>query len=471
MIWFKKAGAHPARLIVTSFLLVIGLGTFLLWLPVSVSDGRPLKLVDAFFTAASATCVTGLTVFPVGEKLSLFGQLVLLACIQVGGLGLVTFTTIFLVASGKRLAIAERTAIQDTFQYERDTQLRTLLLYVVRSTLLIEGLGALALTIAWSRQGLFPSIWQTAYYAVFHSVSAFCNAGFSLFPDSLIRFRSDTFVLLSFCALIVSGGLGFIVGFDLWRAFRQVIQNFGPARRRAGEPRRLPRLSVQTRLVVLTTAVLLAFGTLTILLLERGGVFRTMTLGDALLNAFFCSVTPRTAGFNTVDYAAMGGPALAWTMMLMFLGASPGSTGGGIKTSTFALMVANSWSSIRGELRLNLFKRTIPQETVAKASSVIMAAAITVVLAATALMTLEHWGTGPQESQRNLLPLLFETISAFGTVGLSLGITETLTSPGKLLLVLVMLIGRIGPLTLGIAISMRRRRPLYEYAKENVMVG
>lgn len=465
---------HPTQLVVLSFVVVILTGTLLLSLPFATRTGQRMPVVDALFTATSATCVTGLVVVDTGSFFSTFGQLVILGCIQIGGLGLMAFTTVFLVAAGRRLAIADRIAIQESFHHTSTGQLTTLIRYIVIATFTIEATGALLLTLRWWQQGRYATLSETVYHAVFHSVSAFCNAGFGLYADSLTRFQDDPVTILTVSLLIISGGLGFLVGLDVKEYIQQsLFHRFWSRRVRARveaiRPR--PRLSVHSKFVLLTTGALLLIGTVSYYILERRGLLAGMGAGQAWLNAYFCAVTPRTAGFNTVDYAQMGGAGLLCTMVLMFIGASPGSAGGGIKTSSFALLIAFAVSRWLGHTRLHAFKRTVPQESVDKASAVVIAGIALVILAASALMATETSSQPPSESQNQFLSILFETISAFGTVGLSVGQTPLLSDPGRLIVSLVMFLGRTGPLTLALAISLKRSRGEYRYAEENIMVG
>ena len=471
-----RRNLNPGQLVVLSFAFVILLGTALLSLPVATQTGERMPFVDALFTATSATCVTGLVVVDTGTHFSDFGQIVILCCIQIGGLGLMTFTTVFLYLTGNRLAIADRVALQESFQHTPTGSVGRLVKHIVAATFAVEAIGALLLFARWTQLGRFDNTRETIYHSVFHSISAFCNAGFALYPDSLTGFRDDPALVLVFSALIVLGGLGFLVMLDVKEyAQLRLLRRFRPGRVPAQPAERLqrrPRLTVHTKLVLLTTAALLATGTISYYLLERRGLFAGMTEGVAWLNAFFCSVTPRTAGFNTIDYAGMGGAGLLCTMVLMFIGASPGSTGGGVKTSAFGLLVAYAATRWRGQKRLHAFNRTIPRESIDKAGSVVIIAVAVVILAASALMATETRGATPAESRGELVGILFETISAFATVGLSTGETAELTPPGRLIIALVMFVGRTGPLTLALAISVRRRRASqFRYAEENVLVG
>jgi trk system potassium uptake protein TrkH len=471
---FIRRRLKPTQLIVISFALVIFTGAVLLSLPAAVRPGRQLNFIDALFTATSATCVTGLTVVDTGTTFSVFGQIVILSCIQIGGLGLMTFTTVFMVLFGQRLAIADRIAVQESFHHTPMGKISTLIKYIFIATFITEMAGAIVLAVHWARVSRFDTLAETLYMALFHSVSAFCNAGFALFPDNLIGFQRDWIVQLTISSLIVAGGLGFLVGLDI----KEYIQHRFFFRYLSGETRALisalrprPRLSLHTKLVVVTTAALLVVGTVSFYLLERGGLLSAMKEGEAWLNAYFLSVTPRTAGFNTVDYMHMSGAAVLCTMVLMFIGASPGSTGGGIKTSSFGLLVGYSITRLLGQVRLNLFNRTVPQASIDRGAAVVVAAIALIIVASSALMITETYGSNPAQSQGKMVSVLFETISAFGTVGLSIGQTAALTDPGKLIISLVMFMGRAGPLTLALAISIRQSRVQYHYAEENVMVG
>jgi trk system potassium uptake protein TrkH len=470
--WFRPA-SHPAQLIVFSFLLVIAAGTLLLSLP-AATTGERLTLVDAFFTAASATCVTGLVVVDTGTVLSRFGQIVVLACLQIGGLGLMTLTTVFMVVMGHRLAIADRIAIQESYHHTPTGKLRTLVFYIVVATFITEAAGAVLLFARWSYSGQFATWTERIYHSIFHAVSAFCNAGFALYTDSLTRFQNDWITQTIVTGLIVSGGVGFLVSLDVkeylqQRWFRGLWTRTMRDRIEARRPR--PRLSVHSKFVLVVTGVLLIVGTVSYFVLERDRLFGEMTPGQAWLNSWFCAVTARTAGFNTIDYSGMSGAALLCTMVLMLIGASPGSTGGGVKTSTFGVLFAYAIFRWRGHERLNAFGRTIPQETIDRAHSIVVTAVAVVVLAASFLMTTETYTYSYTESQQRFLPVLFETVSAFGTVGLSMGITPTLSVTGKLVIAVVMFIGRIGPLTIAVAVATRSRRGDYRYAEENLMVG
>ena len=454
--------------------MVIALGTILLSLPFATASGERMALVDAFFTAISATCVTGLIVVDTGTHFSLFGQLVILACIQIGGLGLMAFTTIFVVALGNRIAITDRLALQQSFHHSPTSNIRSLVKYILMFTLTAEALGAAILFAHWSIQERFATVGETAYSAVFHSISAFCNAGFSLNADSLVGYNNDPVTVITMASLIILGGIGFLVALDV----KEYIRHRWFARASATRIHdtvqqvvRRPRLSVHSKFVLYTTAALLVIGTVSYYALERNGLFSEMSAGGAWLNSFFASVTARTAGFNTVDYSGMSGAALLCTMVLMFIGASPGSAGGGVKTSTFGVLVSYSITRWLGHRHLNIFGRTVPQLSIDRAAGVVISAVALLIIVASVLMAIETYYLTSLESQRHFLSITFEAISAFGTVGLSMGETNTIGTASKVVLAIVMFLGRIGPLTLALAISPKKAGHRFRYPEENIMVG
>jgi trk system potassium uptake protein TrkH len=435
---------------------VILVGTFLLSLPLAHA-AEPLSVLDALFTATSATCVTGLTVVDTGTRFSPFGQAVVLGLIQVGGLGLMTFAVFAGIALGGRVAFTERVVIQETMHHTPSAGVRRLVRYVLAFTLASEAAGALWLWLR-LREALEPgaAVWS----AVFHSVSAFCNAGFSLFPDSLVRYRGDLAVNLGITGLVILGGLGFLASMELRDQLLARLRRLRP-----------PQATLHTRLVLLVTLVLLVGGAAVYLVLEWGNLLRGLPLGERLLAAWFMSVTPRTAGFNTIDYGQASSETLFFTIFLMFVGASPGSTGGGIKTTTFGLLVALVLARWRGRGRASVFHRTIPHAVMDRALLLAMLAWALVSLAIGLLAAVESGGAPFHSADPRFVALMFEAVSAFGTVGLSTGITPQLAAGSKLVLSALMFAGRVGPLTLVLAVGPRQQGGRYRYAEENVMVG
>jgi trk system potassium uptake protein len=439
-----------------SFAAVIGAGTLLLSLPLA-RGGEPVSLLDALFTATSAVCVTGLTVVDTGTRFSPAGQAIVLALIQVGGLGLMTFAVFVGVVLGRRVAFTDRMVIQDSMHHTPKAGIRRLVRYVLAFTLASEAAGAALLWLRFREE--FPAglaIWQS----VFHSVSAFCNAGFGLRPDNLVRYRGDVIVNLAITGLIVVGGLGFLVNMEVWDQVQARLR---------GRRARVPTL--HARLALTVTAALLLVGTAAFLALEWDNVLRGLPVGERVLAAWFQSVTPRTAGFNTIDFGRVSSDTLLFTIFLMFVGASPGSTGGGIKTTTFGLLVALVVARWRGRGRATVFRRTIPHAVMDRALTLALLAWALVSVAVGLLVATETRGTPFGDAEPRFVALMFEAVSAFGTVGLSTGITASLSGAGKLVLVALMYVGRVGPLTLVLVVGPRSHRGRFRYAEENVMVG
>ncbi|MBN2059646.1 MAG: ATPase [Deltaproteobacteria bacterium] len=447
--------AHPGTLVLVSFLLAIAIGTLLLKLPFSTKTGHILW-VNAIFTATSAVCVTGLVVVDTGSFFTLFGQCVILVLIQIGGLGVMTISVALFRWVGRSISIRHRMAIQDIFAHTPREDIFNLVKSTILFTLSAEIIGAILLSIHWDQQLPFT---RAVYTAIFHSVSAFCNAGFSLFTSSMTQY-SDGFLLNGvMCALIVTGGIGFPVLYDL--------QSWARERKK----QRL-RLSLQTKTVLFTTFFLIVSGAIMFAFLEHHALAATASLSHRLLISVFQSITCRTAGFNTVDISSLREATLAFMVFLMFIGASPGSCGGGVKTTTLALIGAFTLSRVRRKVRVNLFKKSIPVEVVNRSISLILLSigVIGVVL----FMLLVGESPGPRyatDHGGSFLAYLFETVSAFGTVGLSMGATPGLSTWGKIWLTLMMIIGRVGVLTFSYIIVGTGVTNGIEYSEESIMIG
>ncbi len=445
----------PAVLFAGSFGVAIAAGTILLSLPFA-HTGAPVAPLDALFTAVSAVCVTGLTVVDTGSRFSPAGQAVILALIQVGGLGIMTFAVFVGVVLGRKVAFTDRMVIQDSMHHTPRAGVRRLVRYVLTFTLAVEAVGAALLFVRF--RGQLPA-GEALWHSVFHSVSAFCNAGFGLRPDNLVRYRGDLLVNLAITALVLGGGLGFLVNMELRDAARARLRGVRPV------------FTLHAKLALLVTAALLALGTVAFLVLEWDNVLLGLPLGERLLASWFQSVSPRTAGFNTIDYGLVSPDTLFFTIFLMFVGASPGSTGGGIKTTTFGLLLALVVARWRGRGRATVFHRTIPHAVMDRALTIALLAWALVSLGVGLLVFTETHGRPFAVAEPRFLALMFEAVSAFGTVGLSTGITPSLSAAGKLVLVVLMFIGRVGPLTLVLAVGPRREQGRFRYAEENVMVG
>ncbi|NWG14281.1 MAG: hypothetical protein HXY20_12175 [Acidobacteria bacterium] len=430
-----------------SFAVAILIGALALMLPGSTVSGG-IRFVDALFTATSAVCVTGLTVVDTGTYFTRTGQIVILCFIQLGGLGIMSFAIVFLVLSGRRMSLRDRMILQDTFVPTPLIEARMLVKRLFLSTFAIEFIGMVLLWLFTPDRSLFHS--------VFHSVSAFCNAGFTLIPNNFVRYRYVVGVNLTICALIVLGGLGFFTHIELAQRLRRRV-------RRA--------LSVHTRLVTVMTASLISIGALGFYIFEKGNALAGGSFLDVFMTSTFQSVTARTAGFNTIDFGHLTNATLFWVILLMFVGASPGSTGGGIKTTTLGILIAMARSRSRGEQGVSVFRRTVPDETVSKALFILILSFLFVTVATLALAVIETGDQPYLRSDIRLIDVMFEVVSAFGTVGLSTGITPRLSSLGKAVLILVMFVGRVGPLTVAAVAGPRQKAARYRYAEENAMVG
>jgi trk system potassium uptake protein TrkH len=457
----RSLGRKPIRLLLVSFLALIGLGALALKLPWATPQGLPIGWVDALFTATSAACVTGLAVRDTGSGFTGFGQGVILVLIQLGGMGMMTFSLFVFTLLRGRISLAHRSVVESTLAGPAGaTDIAGLLRLVVRFTLVTEGLGAAALTARFA----FEMPWPTALWkGVFHSISAFCNAGFALQPDSLSPWRADPVVNLVVMALVVAGGIGFLVVFDLWEMAREIRHRPVGRRRRS--------LSLHSKVVLVVTGVLLVGGALVLYLLERRRLLAGMGPGEALLVSLFQSVTTRTAGFNTVDLVALSPGTLFTMILLMFVGGSPGSTAGGLKTTTLAVLALAAWSRLRGRKHINAFRRTLGTRTVGDTLSIAMAGIVTVVVALFVLLLAETPGSLVRENRAVFFDYLFETVSALATVGLSTGVTASLHTGGRLLVTLMMYLGRLGPLTVATALVEAEPLDDWQYPEENVMVG
>ncbi len=444
----EKKLSGPTRLVLGWAGLIV-VGTTLLRLPASAVS-ESLSWMEAFFTSTSAVCVTGLSTINVGERLSLFGQVVLLILIQVGGLGISVVATLLFAAVGQA-SVAQQFGARDALAVVRVKPMQVLR-WAIGITLCLEGIGAVLL----ARQIGGDNAW---WGGVFHSVSAFCNAGFSLYSDSLIRFQGNATVQLTVAGLIISGGLGFIV-------IRQLFVRAGSflSGKRANR-------HLHTRIVLRASVVLWLAGTLFFLVLERNHTMKYMDFGEQLLAGFFQSVTTRTAGFNSLDFGMMREPTLLMTILFMFVGAAPGSCAGGVKVTTVVVVLAALRSRIRGIPHVSMVHRTLPVGVVARAFYIVFLSALFLVLIIGILVATEE--TRPMAGLRadKLTALTFEAVSAFGTVGLSTGITPQLSPAGQLVIILTMFVGRLGPLALAVAVLRPKSRPLYEFPKEEIAIG
>lgn len=442
---YKRLMGNPPVTFLLSFAITILTGTLLLMLPSATVSHKMTPFINALFTSTSATCVTGLAVVDTGSYWSLFGQLVILGLIQIGGLGIMTISTAFAVLLGQRLNLKVENVMQNVMGESKSFDMFSLIKNVIFVTLVIEFIGALVLF------GTFIKLHspiKAMYYSVFHSVSSFCNAGFGLYPDSFSRFYSSLNVNMAVTLLIILGGLGFPVIVDLYNSL-------------VGKSTRYS-LSLHTKIVLSMTGVLLLFGTIMFFISEFAYTMKGMPLHLRVLCSWFQSVTCRTAGFNTIDQSQMSHASILVSIILMFIGASPGSTGGGVKTSTFALLLITIYSMIRGQSDLTLFKRKIATSNARQSTSLITLSMMFIFLIVFAVLLIDPF---------TMEETVFEAVSAFGTVGLSIGITPHLSMVSKFLIIILMYIGRVGPLTVLFALSQRKKAMHYTLPEERVTVG
>lgn len=463
MVDLAASGKSPALTFVGSFIAIILIGSIFLMLPKSYK-AEQLSFIDALFTATSATCVTGLTVKDIGTDFTIVGQVVILVLIQLGGLGIVIFGAVFGLLFGQALNVRQSVAMQDLLSEQTVSKITHIIAFVFITVVVIEGLGALILYNMWDAYAAMPQHIHSKWFcSIFHSVSTFCNAGLSLFSDSFVSYKTNWRIYSVICPMIIIGGLGFGVLFSLATVFidkiRFILNRFRPYEKRY--LKNPVRINLQTKIVLMATLLLIVCGTAGLLIIQNNAGGHKISLADA----FFQSVTARTAGFNTIDIKSLSVPAKAILMCLMFIGGSPGGTAGGIKTVTFAVIVMAVYSTVRKRSEVEMFRRSLPLVTVGKA--------LTVILLFTALFFVAAFLLTITERHNNFdsSAVFFETVSALGTVGLSCGITSSLTTAGKIIIIITMLLGRLGALTLLAALTFNITPARYNYPAESVVVG
>jgi len=456
------------RALIASFLVLIVSGAGLLMLP-RASAGENVSFVDALFTATSATCVTGLIVKDTGGDFSLMGQLVILSLIQLGGLGIVVFGAVFALLLGQALSLRESVAMQDLLSARTLSRIGNMIAFIFVGTLLIEAVGAVSVFRMWDDvPGRVANVQQQWFFSVFHSISAFCNAGFSLFDDSLRSYNRRPEVYVVICPLIILGGLGFGVLYDLANIAADRVKLF--FKRRFSKQHRFSmetpkKMRLQTKIVLSISAFLIVSGMLAILLFERYAGQSGSAGNPGVLGAFFQSVTARTTGFNTVDISQLSPSSRFVLILLMFVGGSPGSTAGGIKTVTLVVIIMTAFAALRKRQEVEMFKRSVRTVVVGRAITVTLLFVAVLFAAALALSITEN------ENGFTMSQIFFEAGSALGTVGLTTGITPSLTTAGKLIIIVVIFIGRLGPLTLLAALTFNLKPARYNYPDEAIIVG
>ncbi|KGG80352.1 ATP synthase subunit J [Caloranaerobacter azorensis H53214] len=437
---------NPAQVLVLGFAGLILIGATLLNLPMASQDGKSIGFVNALFTSASAVCVTGLVVVNTATHWTVFGKVVILILLQIGGLGFMTLATLVALLLGRKITLKERLIIQEELNQFTLSGLVKLTRYVIISTAMIEGLGALLLSTRFiPTYGFIKGV----SFSIFHSISAFCNAGFDLTGESIVPFVDDVVVNLTIIFLVIVGGLGYTVYMD-------ISQN-----------RKFKRFSLHTKLVLIISALLLLVGFLVIFIVEYNNpaTLGKLSFKGKILASAFQAMTPRTAGFNSIDTGAVTNTTAFLTIILMFIGGSPGSTAGGIKTTTVGAIVLAIISVIRGTDDVEVYRKRIPHDLVYRALAVV-GIALALIIFVTMILSLT-------EKDASFLDIFFETTSAFGTVGLSRGLTPNLSVLGRLIITLTMFAGRVGPLTMAFAFAKKQKeyKGTYRYPEERILVG
>ncbi len=465
-------GRNPMRTLIATFVVLIIGGAGFLSLPRSYNCEH-MDFVDAVFTATSAACVTGLVVKDTGQDFSRMGQIVILFLIQLGGLGIVIFGAVFALLLGQAFSVRDSVAMQDLLNTNTLNRIGNMIGFIFTTTIIIEALGALGMIGMWNNaQGVDLTGGHQIYYSIFHAISAFCNAGFSLFPTSLISYSTswETFGII--CPLIVAGGLGFGVLYNIANVIVSRIRFIAykiKYKREAICPFSPRKFTLQTKIVVLASFALIIIGAAGFLVFNIGqsslDVQAHGSVGVRIANAFFQSVTTRTAGFNTVDNAALSEAGKLWSIVLMLIGGSPGSTAGGMKTVTLVVIMMAAYATMVKRREVEIFKRSIRYSIVGRALTVVVFFVIVYFVIVFSLCITERHSGFP------IIDIMFEAASALGTVGLSCGVTGSLTSAGKFIIIAAMLIGRLGPLTLLASLTFNLRTAKYSYADEAIMVG
>lgn len=446
----KRSNITTPQFISLGFALVILIGATLLSLPVSSRSGEATNFLDALFTATSATCVTGLTTLSTAGHWSVFGQMVILTMIEIGGLGFMSLPVLFYLLTRKKIGLGMRIALKQSLNIETQSGELSLMIYIMKNAFFIQLLGFVLLAIDFiPRFGLKNGIW----YSFFHAISAFCNAGFDIFGDSLVQFQQDPWVLSVISGLIISGGLGFIVWYDVL------------------DYRKTKRLSLHSQIALIVTGGLLIIGTLGFLLTEKNG--NLLVEGNLIarfFNTIFMSVTPRTAGFYSIDYFSMTHAGLLLTIILMFIGGTSGSTAGGFKTTTFGVLLIKVVNIFKGKEHTEFRGRTIKESTISRAL-VLFFLLLSLVIASTMILSITE--TVPDVNELGLEYIVFEVVSALGTVGLTMGLTPQLTTIGKFIIISLMFIGRVGIMTVAFSLVTRNlnRKSTFKYPEETVIIG
>ena len=446
-MFLKNKSFSPYMTILLSFMVVTILGGILLSLPISMRDGKSVKLIDGFFIATSAICVTGLSSIDIGSVYNIFGQMVILVLIQLGGLGVITFTSVIIIMISKKIGYYTKKIVQEDINIDTTFKIEEYVKKVIFSVIIIEFIGTVILFFEFIKKFGFL---KAVYYSFFHSVSAFCNAGFSLFSDNLYGFKNSFIINMTIPLLIFLGGIGFSTILNCYNVLRKKEK----------------RLTSTTKLSIKISIFLVIIGMVAMFILEYSNksTIGNLSFGQKLEASFFQSVTTRTAGFNTISISGLKRSTSLLFVILMFIGASPGSTGGGIKTTTIGLIILGTLATLKNKDTIEYDKRSVSWRIYSKAITVLFISLIYTTICVFLLILFER--------NKNLLDLVFEVFSAFGTVGLSRNLTPSLADISKFILIVTMFVGRVGPLTIALALSKSNlKKGRYTYPQENILIG
>lgn len=446
-MFLKNKSFSPYMTILLSFMVVTILGGILLSLPISMRDGKSVKLIDGFFIATSAICVTGLSSIDIGSVYNIFGQMVILVLIQLGGLGVITFTSVIIIMISKKIGYYTKKIVQEDINIDTTFKIEEYVKKVILSVIVIEFIGTVILFFEFIKKFGFL---KAVYYSFFHSVSAFCNAGFSLFSDNLYGFKNSFIINMTIPLLIFLGGIGFSTILNCYNVLRKKEK----------------RLTSTTKLSIKISIFLVIIGMVAMFILEYSNksTIGNLSFGQKLEASFFQSVTTRTAGFNTISILGLKRSTSLLFVILMFIGASPGSTGGGIKTTTIGLIILGTLATLKNKDTIEYDKRSVSWRIYSKAITVLFISLIYTTICVFLLILFER--------NKNLLDLVFEVFSAFGTVGLSRNLTPSLADISKFILIVTMFVGRVGPLTIALALSKSNlKKGRYTYPQENILIG
>lgn len=446
-MFLKNKSFSPYMTILLSFMVVTILGGILLSLPISMRDGKSVKLIDGFFIATSAICVTGLSSIDIGSVYNIFGQMVILVLIQLGGLGVITFTSVIIIMISKKIGYYTKKIVQEDINIDTTFKIEEYVKKVIFSVIIIEFIGTVILFFEFIKKFGFL---KAVYYSFFHSVSAFCNAGFSLFSDNLYGFKNSFIINMTIPLLIFLGGIGFSTILNCYNVLRKKEK----------------RLTSTTKLSIKISIFLVIIGMVAMFFLEYSNksTIGNLSFGQKLKASFFQSVTTRTAGFNTISILGLKRSTSLLFVILMFIGASPGSTGGGIKTTTIGLIILGTLATLKNKDTIEYDKRSVSWRIYSKAITVLFISLIYTTICVFLLILFER--------NKNLLDLVFEVFSAFGTVGLSRNLTPSLADISKFILIVTMFVGRVGPLTIALALSKSNlKKGRYTYPQENILIG